>query len=935
LKRWTSKNFWVRTGALLLEQIRPAGLELAQRRNAPMGKHLGMTILFATMLFMGVALGAKPAAAQGGTVIASDNFNRPDETPFAVGGNWGRVVAGNYDGYSKLVNSQVTNGPNEGIYYWQGPGTFDNTRQFARHRVVEKVGEIGLVLLGGPDHAIMLNWGAPGVNDNVYIYWYSNGIDRGVLAVVPSTLNNGDIAEAVLEGGVIYAKVNGVTVASVANTTTLTSGTPGFITYGDVNLPALVGIIDDWEGGTPVSYAISGTVTEGAAGLGGVQVTASGGFSGSATTNGVGAYSITGVPPGATAILLTPTLPGHTMTPLTLTVAGPVAGNVTGEDFTSTLNSTATLTIHAQHGSVTKSPDQPTYVLGTGVTLTAVPDAGYVFTGWSGDVPAGHETDNPLLVVMDQDRDITAGFVAPGAVTFDNFNRADETPLAVGGNWQSPFGSGTANLTGNHVVGVTGEALYYWQGPGTFENARQFARATVVQADGQAGLVLLGASNQALVTSWAGGTLYIYWYAAGNYQGNLTTVPSTLQAGDIIEAQLDGGTITARLNGAVVASVANTTALSSGRPGFEMYMAGGGLDNWVAGTSPAPSPVEILASAGPGGTITPSGTVSADYGSSPAFTITPDAGYVVADVLVNGASQGPLTNYTFTNVITNQTIAASFAADLRALTIQVVGGGTVAKSPNLPAFPQGSKVQLTANPASGWAFSAWSGGLVSTNNPDSVLMDTDKTVTATFVDVAGPSVAVTSPNGAEVLLAGSTTDITWTASDNAAVTTIDVELSRTGAGGPYELLASSVPNSGTYSWLVTAPVTEQALVRVTAHDAAGNTAQDVSDAEFSIGGVAGVFDGPVTVVALSSMWPSPVRSSTRFQFALPREASVHIGLHDVQGRELQVLADGAFGAGRHQVEWSNTGRAALRPGLYFVRMTVPGSTIVRRFLLTM
>jgi len=250
-------------------------------RKAAMSRRVRNTILVGIVSLLPFLI-APPATAQ---VIASDNFNRSDEAEFSVGGNWGRVIAGNYDGVSGLTNNQVRSVSNEGIYYWQGAGTFNPTRQFARQRVVDNNGEIGLVLLGGPDHAINVGWGPPGVNSTVYIYWYKDGLDQAVLGTGPSTLVNGDMIEAVLDGGVIYAKVNGVTVKSVANTTTLTTGTPGFITYLNPSLPSFVGILDDWEAGTPVDYSISGTITEDAIGLSGVLVTASGGFTGSATTN--------------------------------------------------------------------------------------------------------------------------------------------------------------------------------------------------------------------------------------------------------------------------------------------------------------------------------------------------------------------------------------------------------------------------------------------------------------------------------------------------------------------------------------------------------------------------------------------------------------------------------------------------------------------------
>ena len=54
----------------------------------------------------------------------------------------------------------------------------------------------------------------------------------------------------------------------------------------------------------------------------------------------------------------------------------------------------------ANHGTVTKNPDLPTYPLGTVVTLTPVPDAGYTFASWSGTCRAGHELDNPLTLTM-------------------------------------------------------------------------------------------------------------------------------------------------------------------------------------------------------------------------------------------------------------------------------------------------------------------------------------------------------------------------------------------------------------------------------------------------------------------------------------------------------------------------------------------------------
>ncbi|MDH4163772.1 MAG: FG-GAP-like repeat-containing protein [Nitrospirota bacterium] len=71
----------------------------------------------------------------------------------------------------------------------------------------------------------------------------------------------------------------------------------------------------------------------------------------------------------------------------------------------------------------------------------------------------------------------------------------------------------------------------------------------------------------------------------------------------------------------------------------------------------------ITASAGSGGGVTPSGSVLVNHGADQAFTITPDTGYHVADVLVDGSSIGVVSAYTFTTVTTDHTISASFAQD--------------------------------------------------------------------------------------------------------------------------------------------------------------------------------------------------------------------------------------------------------------------------------
>jgi subtilisin family serine protease len=89
---------------------------------------------------------------------------------------------------------------------------------------------------------------------------------------------------------------------------------------------------------------------------------------------------------------------------------------------------------------------------------------------------------------------------------------------------------------------------------------------------------------------------------------------------------------------------------------------GGVIDTFSVTTMPLPVFV-ITATAGADGIISPSGAISVSGGASQSFIITPDPGCRVADVLIDGAPAGAVESYTFTDVVANHTISASFAPD--------------------------------------------------------------------------------------------------------------------------------------------------------------------------------------------------------------------------------------------------------------------------------
>jgi len=69
----------------------------------------------------------------------------------------------------------------------------------------------------------------------------------------------------------------------------------------------------------------------------------------------------------------------------------------------------------------------------------------------------------------------------------------------------------------------------------------------------------------------------------------------------------------------------------------------------------------ITATPGSHGSITP-GTITVNQGSGKTFSITANSGYEIADVVVDNQSKGSVTSYTFNDVSSNHTIAATFDA---------------------------------------------------------------------------------------------------------------------------------------------------------------------------------------------------------------------------------------------------------------------------------
>jgi hypothetical protein len=113
-------------------------------------------------------------------------------------------------------------------------------------------------------------------------------------------------------------------------------------------------------------------------------------------------------------------------------------------------------------------------------------------------------------------------------------------------------------------------------------------------------------------------------------------------------------------------------------------------------------------------------------------------------------------------------------------------------------------------------------------------IDAYQAVLAVMVnDTIPPEVTVTAPNGGEVWTAGQTYAITWNATDDMGVNSIDIDYTYD-AGTNWEDVITLSGNPGTYNWTVPNTPSTTCLVRVYAYDGSGNQDNDASDAYFTI-----------------------------------------------------------------------------------------------------
>ena len=171
----------------------------------------------------------------------------------------------------------------------------------------------------------------------------------------------------------------------------------------------------------------------------------------------------------------------------------------------------------------------------------------------------------------------------------------------------------------------------------------------------------------------------------------------------------------------------------------------------------------IKAKAENGGTISPSGEVEVIKGGSQTFTFTPNAGYEVADVSVDGKSVGILTSYPFTNVTEKHNISVTFKKKTYTVTATAGANGSISPSETV-SVEEGKSRMFTFTPDDGYEIADVKKNNVSVVNDvvnNSYTFDGTTTGThtidVTFKEIVGPAITATSGNCGTISPSGKVT----------------------------------------------------------------------------------------------------------------------------------------------------------------------------------
>ncbi|MFC1848265.1 DUF1194 domain-containing protein [Chloroflexota bacterium] len=443
---------------------------------------------------------------------------------------------------------------------------------------------------------------------------------------------------------------------------------------------------------------------------------------------------------------------------------------------------TYTLMVSSAPGGSVTEPGEGAFVYNedTVVTLTAVPELGWEFNGWTGNV--ANPSASATTITMNQDQTVTANFFEIPTYTL----MASSTP---GGSITEP-GEGAFVYNEGIVVTLTAILELGWEFDGWTGNVANPSSLTTTITMNQDQTVKAYFSEIPTYYLAIGSTLCGQVTEPGEgafpySEGAVVTLIATPETGcafdgwtgNVADPLSETTTITMNTDKAVTAKFVKTyeLAVSSGEGGsitepgegtftFKQDKAvvlkatpshGWAFDSWTGNVANPTSATTFITmtqnetvsanfiktyllavSSSAGGSITSPGEGLFEYKIGTVVDLTAVPGFGHTFIHWTGNVVNPSSTTTSITMYQNEVVVANFSGlTTHTLTTQVVGNGTVSPAAGQHEFTAGTVVNLIATPNEGNAFSIWTGDVANKNSAiTTVTIDSDKTVTANFVD---------------------------------------------------------------------------------------------------------------------------------------------------------------------------------------------------------
>jgi hypothetical protein len=509
--------------------------------------------------------------------------------------------------------------------------------------------------------------------------------------------------------------------------------------------------------------------------------------------------------------------------------------------------------IFSNGGKVLQSPSSDMYYLGSKVDLRVIPDEGWNFINWSGDV-VGNTIDQRLTIESNVEasavfgtsiRTLSSGggtiLLYPELDVYPYGSKVKVMPVPDSGSYFALWGDAGAGQPRNEwtftVTNVSPRIT------GLFRPLN-LGKVAVTAQSGMGGRVIQSASdgiynNGATVILTAvpdSGFEFTSW--SGDASGSENPLTVVLDSSKSVKAGfrkvgVASYPVTVAITGP--GTVRRIPDLGAYEAGSEVELVaeptGGSLfAGWTGAVINSQKRVRISVT----GSVSATATFKAVYpvatearGEGQILLSPPDANYPEGTVVALTAK--PAEGWGFVQwsgdisttaqeagvtVDAPKRVIAEFAR-LGTLTTKVVGSGTVSRIPDGQSFLPGTAVTLTAQAQAGWRFLRWSGGASGTNATTSVVVGRTEAIVAEFTDGEPPVLTVTQP------VSGTVEDqrfsLSGTASD--AVSLRGVTWSWNGISqGDLNLTAGGFSVGSLNLYMGTN------LIEVTAVDAAGNVA---------------------------------------------------------------------------------------------------------------